>query len=137
MKKQYSNTLLSCGIALILTQIAAFVLQNYFDPSVLTLWHGFDIGIFMVIAFLLIIQVKSFQRVVSILLIIYGGLNLLHGITASNLLSYTINNMELEVLFVLGLLLGYALFEIAALFTIVSVYQKRFSGEFTRRIVLV
>lgn len=137
MKKTYNLGLLTGGIALMLALIASFVLQDYFQPSYLTLSFTFDTFILIAIAFIFILQFKSFDKISAIILVVYGAFNILYGIVGSSTISNLINSTELEVIFILGLLLGHVLFEIAVLFVLVHVTQPRFEFEFTKKFVIV
>ncbi|WP_025724408.1 SHOCT domain-containing protein [Acholeplasma granularum] len=137
MKKNYHTGLLTAGIILVLALIASFVLQNYFKGSYLTLSYQFDTFVLMAVAFMLILQFKSFDKIVSIVLVIYGAFNILYGITGSYAVSNIVQSVEIEVIFTLGLLLGHVLFEIAALFILVHVMQTRFELKFTKTFVRV
>ncbi len=137
MKRKYNTALLSAGIAIVLSQIAAFVLQDYFERSLLTLSFQLDIFMLMAVAFALILQFKSSEKVVSILLVVYGAFNLIHGVTANRAVGMVVNSLEIEVIFVLGLLIAHSLFEISALFILVHSTQTRFETSFTKKFVLI
>lgn len=136
MKKNYNTALLSGGIAIILAQISAFVLQDYFGRSYLTLAFQFDTFVLLALAFMLILQFKSSDKIAAILLVVYGGFNILHGITANYSVGLIVNNLESEVIFILGLLIGHVLFEISALFLVIHITQTKFETSFTKKIVL-
>ena len=66
MKKTYNLGLLTGGISLMLALIASFVLQDYFSESFLTLSFTFDTFILIAVAFMLILQFKSFDKIAAI-----------------------------------------------------------------------
>jgi len=136
MQKTYNLKLLTGGVVLILTLIASFVLQNSFEKSYLTFDFTLETFLLMAVAFILILQFKSYGKTASIILVVYGAFNILYGILGSSSLSNLLGSLELEVLFILGLLLGHVLFEIAALFVLLHVTQPRFDMKFTRRFVI-
>lgn len=136
MQKKYNLKLLTGGVVLILTLIASFVLQNSFEKSYLTFDFTLETFLLMAVAFILILQFKSYGKTASIILVVYGAFNILYGILGSSSLSNLLGSLELEVLFILGLLLGHVLFEIAALFVLLHVTQPRFDMKFTRRFVI-
>src|SRR5690554_234782 len=136
MQKTYNLKLLTGGVILILTLIASFVLQHYFEKSYLTFDFTLETFILMAVAFILILQFKSYAKTASIILVVYGALNILYGIFGSFSLSNLLGSLELEVLFILGLLLGHVLFEIAVLFVLLHVTQPRFDMKFTSRFVM-
>jgi len=136
MQKTYNLKLLTGGVVLILTLIASFVLQNSFEKSYLTFNFTLETFLLMAVAFILILQFKSYGKTASIILVVYGAFNILYGILGSSSLSNLLGSLELEVLFILGLLLGHVLFEIAALFVLLHVTQPRFDMKFTRRFVI-
>ena len=80
MKKTYNLGLLTGGISLMLALIASFVLQDYFSESFLTLSFTFDTFVLIAVAFMLILQFKSFDKIAAIVLVIYGAFNILYGI---------------------------------------------------------
>lgn len=137
MKKTYNLGLLTGGISLMLALIASFVLQDYFSESFLTMSFTFDTFILIAVSFMLILQFKSFDKIAAIVLVIYGAFNILYGIVGSQTLSDVINSTELEVIFILGLLLGHVLFEIAVLFVLLHLTQQRFEYKFTKKFVIV
>ena len=137
MKKTYNLGLLAGGIALMLALIASFVLQHYFTQSFLTLSFTFDTFVLMAVAFIFILQFKSFDKTAAIILVVYGAFNILYGIIGNTELSQLINSMDIEVMFILGLLLAHVLFEIAVLFVLLHVIQPRFEYKFTKRFVIV
>lgn len=137
MKKKYNTALLSGGIAILLSQIAAFVLQDYFGSSYLTLSFQFDTFIMLGISFILILQFKGFDKFIAIVLVVYGAFNLIHGVSSNYLIGNIVGSLEVEVIVVLGLLLGHALFEISALFILLHSIQPRFESKFTRKFVLI
>lgn len=137
MKKTYNLGLLAGGIGLMLTLIASFVLQQHFGQSFLTMNFVFDTFILMAVAFILILQFKSFDSVVAIILVVYGGFNILYGIMGNQALTNLLGSTELEVIFILGLLLGHVLFEVAVLFLLLHVTQPRFDYKFTKVFVIV
>lgn len=137
MKKTYHTSLLTGGIAIILAYIAAFVLQDFFGRSFLTLSFQLDTFVFMAIAFIMILQFKSFDKIIAIILVIYGAFNILYGVTGTRPVSLIINSVEFEVIFVLGLLLGHALFEISSLFLLLHTTQTKFETKFTKRFIMV
>src|SRR5690554_1655635 len=136
MQKTYNLKLLTGGVVLILTLIASFVLQNSFEKSYLTFNFTLETFLLMAVAFILILQFKSYGKTASIILVVYGAFNILYGILGSSSLSNLLGSLELEVLFILGLLLGHVLFEIAVLFVLLHVTQPRFDMKFTRRFVI-
>lgn len=135
MKKTYDLKLLTGGIILMLALIASFVLQSYFGQSYLTFSFTLDTFVLMAVAFILILQFKKFIKVAAIILVVYGALNILYGITGSSELSGVFGSMDLEVIFILGLLLAHVIFEIAVLFILLHVTQPRFETSFTKRFV--
>ncbi len=137
MKKKYNTALLSGGIAILLSQIAAFVLQDYFGRSYLTLAFQLDTFIMLAISFILILQFKSFDKFIAIILVIYGAFNLIHGVSSNYAIGQVVGSLEVEVMVVLGLLIGHALFEISALFILLHSTQPRFETKFTKKFVLI
>lgn len=137
MKKNYNLTLLSLAIALLITQVANYVLQNYFGGSRLTVSSSTDMIFMIVIAFIFLIQFNKYRKVISILAIVYGGFNIIYGLSSNYIIRQVVINTEAEVLSVLGLLIGHILFEVAALFMLVQNTQPRFENKFTSRLVLV
>lgn len=137
MKKTYDLKLLTGGIILMLALIASFVLQSYFGQSYLTFSFTLDTFVLMAVAFILILQFKKFIKVSAIILVVYGALNILYGITGTNELSSVIGSMDIEVIFILGLLLAHVIFEIAVLFILLHVTQPRFDTQFTKRFVRI
>src|SRR5690554_7654845 len=125
MQKTYNLKLLTGGVVLILTLIASFVLQNSFEKSYLTFNFTLETFLLMAVAFILILQFKSYGKTASIILVVYGAFNILYGIFGSSSLSNLLGSLELEVLFILGLLLGHVLFEIAALFVLLHVTDRK------------
>ena len=135
MKKNYDTRLLFIGIYLLLAQIASFTLQDYFGHAHLTLVPGLDIAINFLIAFFLIAQFKRVHQAVSIVIIIYSGINLFYAFIARESTIRLFENVNLSVFFVLALLLGYALFAIAAIFLLIHTTQKRFESDFSIKII--
>lgn len=137
MKKTYDLKLLTGGIILMLSLIASFVLQSYFGQSYLTMSYTLDTFVLMAVAFIFILQFKNFIKVSAIILVVYGALNILYGITGSSGLSGVFESTDLEVIFILGLLLAHVIFEIAVLFVLLHVTQPRFEMAFTKRFVSI
>lgn len=137
MKKSYNLGLLTGGITLMLALIASFVLQHYFTQSFLTLSFTFDTFLLMGVAFICILQFKTYDKVAAIILVVYGAINILYGIVGSEALSGMLGSLEIEVIFILGLLLGHVLFQIAVLFVLLHIIQPRFELKFTKRFVSV
>ncbi|MFA7417334.1 MAG: SHOCT domain-containing protein [Acholeplasma sp.] len=137
MKKTYNLGLLTGGIILMLALIASFVLQDYFTPSFLTLSFTFDTFVLIAVAFILILQFKSYAKIAAIILVVYGAFNILYGIVGSYELSSLLGSMEIEVIFILGLLLAHVIFEISVLFVLLHVTQPRFDIKFTKKFVMI
>ncbi len=137
MKKTYSLPLLVVGLAIILTQIATFTLQNYFTSSFLTLSYSFDLFILLGISFVLILQFKGFEKLVAITAVVYAALGLIYGISSGNAVSTVVESTNHEVIFVLCVLLAYALLTIASLFALIHVVQTKFPTKFTKGFMTV
>ncbi|MBN3491216.1 SHOCT domain-containing protein [Acholeplasma equirhinis] len=137
MNRKYSTKLLSISIAILITQIASFVFQNNYGNSLLTIGQALDVIVLISIAFMLLLQFKKFDKVVSIILVVYGGLNIVYGLTSSLAFRLVIQNRDIEVLFTTGLLIAHVLFEIAALFNLVHNTQTKFETKFTKNLTLI
>ena len=106
-------------------------MQEYFGRSNLAATQFIDIVFIFAIAFFLLIQTPKFHSIASILLLVYSSINLVYSFFAKNatydlyLLSTT-----LSVLFVLALLIAYALSTIACIFALIFVTNKQFGEKF-------
>jgi len=137
MRKNYNLTLLSLAIAFLVTLVANYVLQSYFGSTSLTIGTFLETIIMMGIAFMFLIQFANYQKIVAIITIIYGGFNLLYAIVSRSMISNVVATTEVEVLTLLGLLIGHVLFEVAALFNLVQNTKARFENKFASRLILV
>ena len=137
MRKNYNLTLLSLAIAFLVAQVANYVLQEYFGSARLSIGTFFETIILIGVAFIFLIQFVNYRKVISIITIVYGGFNVLYAILSRTTVNDIVINTEVEVLTVLGLLIGHILFEVAALFNLVQNTKARFENKFASKLILV